>query len=1667
MALVDILILTALQDELEAVLGLGEGWAERRDSQNFRYYERGFPSDRGEELRVAAAWVGEMGAEAAAIRGGKLLDELDPACLAMCGVCAGDRAKVRLGDVIVADQLWPWDEGKSKEGEFFHAARTFDLQATWKMDAAHLARELHLEALSCERPPTKDAQRRWFLHALFAHEGEGKPAPAEHPERKSGCPSFPEIARELLEKQLVVRQGRAFRLTDAGRDAVDEDLALHPDGFPKDPPIRVHVGAIASGSALIEDEKIFERLRKIVRTTIGLEMEGSAIGQLARRFEKKAILVKAVQDYADREKDDAFRGFACKASAVFLMAFLQRHFEPQRKAPEPAEVGPRRERGRDFEMEREDPFLARVERVARLRHAGAGFTRHRGPAPFAGVLEVAVDVGGFFDMRVVAALDGPITEALAMRFVDEVEPHFRARHSMLRTTLVHRGEVAPKELRERMHRRGVLLETFDQYQGLFDLTAYLDWQTRELERSTVYAPGVYVEQHATIEIAGNLERVRTEDILRSLWDLLATPSQRRFVLVLGEFGAGKTFLLRELCRRMGRDKHPVWPVLLEMSKLEKQHDLAELLGAHFGRADVPGYNFKAFQYMLEEGRIALFFDGFDELADRVTYDTATAHFDTVLSAAQGQAKVLLSSRRQHFLTDGDADRAVRRELAKKAEGVAGAGYRLVMIEPFGERQIKEYLRKRLDDAEAAEARYRLIDEVKDLLGLSHNPRMLAFIAGIPEESLREAKKEHGEISAAGLYELLVRHWLDFEHQRSRRMGSSKGIARAALDRGIEVLGISMWHERARTVGVERIREVLERSSGMLGEHSLDPGALTFVFGSGSLLVRDAEGQFAFVHRSVMEWLVARVSAEELLQGKEPAALAADEMSALMADFFVSMAGREKAAGWARARMGEEGIVQKNAALLFKRMGERFELVSFEGQDLRGKDFSGVDWRGANLRKADLRGATLVRANLGGASLVNANLSRADMRGAAMIRAEIRNADFSFAKLQGASVTMPEPLDSWKWRGANLLGAEGVPDEMVTRLVGAGAVPPVLRSVDPMLAGAASCHHVAWSPDGELLAAAQRDGTIWLVDTVAGQVLRLLSGFVHAVNGVAFCPDGKTLASASDDGAVRLWDVCTGRELRTLEGHTNPVTSVAWSPDGKKLASASIDKNIRLWDAATGRNLGVFEGHTDGVTSVAWSPDGERLASGSDDNTVRLWDVGTGAMLAQIDAHFRTVASVAWSPDGKLLASGSYDNAIRLWDVASRSFLRGFMGHSSPVTSVAWSPDGKVLASASDDKTVRLWDVASGRALRTFEVHTNWVTSVAFSPDGKTLASGSYDKTVCLWDIGSGSFLRVFDGYTNGVSSAAWSPNGASLVSVSDDATLRLWDVRSGRAMEPLKEGHWRWVSSVAWSPDGKSLALGYGKHVRIWDLQGGRVQRMLEAHTKKVTSVAWSPDGQSVVSASDDNTIRFWHVATARVLATFAIDSFSVLGIAWSPDGKLLACGSYDGIIRILHAGSWQVLSIFEGHGASVRGVSWSPDGKTLASGSDDKTVKLWHVESGRMIGTFEVHTDAVTSVAWSPDGKSLSTSSADNTIRLWDLATGRCLAILLATPTGWVAFTPDGRYKYGGNITGSFWHIAGLCRFEPGELDLLLPDDADFFNLPEPPTEIKPCPPTTKPPSP
>ncbi len=331
---VDILIVNALRMELEAVetalRDLAVELTPREDPAGLPFL-LGTLSARDGPLRLALARPTRMGAVPVTATATSLVTQLRPTCLAMSGVCAGNPADVALGDVIIAEMAYAYDEGKRSADRFEGDHRQIPLTDRWQRHA----QELPVDGLACHGVPDMADRRNWLLECLAA-----KVDPARHParERYLGGALWENVVRTLEAERLILREGTSFLLTDDGLDAVAVRRAY--SGAPIGTlPIAVHVGPIASGNAVVKDGVTWESLKiQGVRTVLGLEMEAAAIAQVAHRLEvPRWIVAKGAMDHADPNKEDRFKPFAAAASAQVLLRFLQS--APMPGAHSPAQRG--------------------------------------------------------------------------------------------------------------------------------------------------------------------------------------------------------------------------------------------------------------------------------------------------------------------------------------------------------------------------------------------------------------------------------------------------------------------------------------------------------------------------------------------------------------------------------------------------------------------------------------------------------------------------------------------------------------------------------------------------------------------------------------------------------------------------------------------------------------------------------------------------------------------------------------------------------------------------------------------------------------------------------------------------------------------------------------------------------------------------------------------------------------------------------------------------------------------------------------------------------------------------------------------------------------------------------------------------------------------------------
>jgi NACHT domain-containing protein len=222
----------------------------------------------------------------------------------------------------------------------------------------------------------------------------------------------------------------------------------------------------------------------------------------------------------------------------------------------------------------------------------------------------------------------------------------------------------------------------------------------------------------------------------------------RFVLILGDFGTGKTFLLQKLAYDL-RDHHQLAPALVRMRDLQKSRTLDELVAQHMASREDP-FHLRSFRYLLRLGQITLLFDGFDKLALRTDYDWVVAHFETLREAAGGAAKVAVTSRHQYFATD----HAVRKALGTRVEALPGS--RIIRLLRLSEAQRRQLVVLAFDSAlathlfaaieRASGVPLTLVDALHDLPAddtlLHQRERLDAWLAQRPDRKDTELSDLH-------------------------------------------------------------------------------------------------------------------------------------------------------------------------------------------------------------------------------------------------------------------------------------------------------------------------------------------------------------------------------------------------------------------------------------------------------------------------------------------------------------------------------------------------------------------------------------------------------------------------------------------------------------------------------------------------------------------------------------------------------------------------------------------------------------------------------------------------------------------------------------------------------------------------------------------------------------
>lgn len=807
---------------------------------------------------------------------------------------------------------------------------------------------------------------------------------------------------------------------------------------------------------------------------------------------------------------------------------------------------------------------------------------------------------------------------------------------------------------------------------------------------------------------------------------------RGSLVLLGEYGYGKTsyclHLTYTLLRQWQRDSdNTYFPIFLSFRDFVPDQDSAGCRDAEERIVEILLTRFRLitqsadFPAAMQGRRLLLIFDGLDEIEKSLDVAWIRHQFQSTSGITRHFAKIIITCRASYLPDVDDVRRVLSTDQYELIVGAVARGTALevVTLLPFDvERKIR-YVELAVADPRQRARLLDVISRTPDLPDLTTRPVLLWMVVNTFRERGVDPRDLSG-ISLAGLYEKFTRQWLEFELDNEH-------IGHDVLE------NLELMHRIALKIyddpseQIPRGELLRELTISFPGRSQTEIARLEHEFVVCSFFRPSQVGYFAFVHRSFMEFFVARAYLGYINELRPESFGRQRLRPGLVARFLAQLIELEHArhaesvlVRWlqeARPLPAQDSHLGSNAATVLCHLSFRFQGLDLSEVDLRDADLGGGDFRYVRLRNAQLDNALLRRTRF----------AHADLEGADLRNVFISETEFTGANLRGAQIKNPRiiggPDTIW-------IALHSRDDRHVVVGTDRGSL-IVLRNdgtrtvVTEMFVHASGVMSVAFSADGAVLGVTNRSREIYLYDwpdLLAG-VARptVFADNSNYVRWLEFAPDDERLASGARDLMVKIWRYKDEPQVTELRFHVRDIMCVTWSPDGVWLASAGYDGTIAIWDTSTER-------------PVAYPARDWKLAT----------QRGVGSASVENWSHLGTIRALTFSPGGLWLASSSEDHTIKIWSLADPSLptVDTRVPTIHDVTSLIFVEDGAALVAGDSSGNLFKFDLQQGEVRRVDRAHASRVRSLDVNSRRDVVLSSSWDGTVKVWNVNDLSLIET-------------------------------------------------------------------------------------------------------------------------------------------------------------------------------------------------------------------------------------------------------------------------------------------------------------------------------------
>ncbi len=424
---------------------------------------------------------------------------------------------------------------------------------------------------------------------------------------------------------------------------------------------------------------------------------------------------------------------------------------------------------------------------------------------------------------------------------------------------IHKGFIITssdfsKDAKEFARKYNITCMTYLELIGsLANFKQYINMTIEKFEKDEVF--------HRYIELEGIISEGKEENDLKSIENYLLNNWVRRgktnHISILGEYGSGKTTLCNMLAYELAKayKSDPInnrIPILINLRDYSKAMNLKQLITDLLVNTHrIQNMTNSIFLRMNEYGKFVLIFDGFDEMAQRVDMNTTVRNFNELAQTAiPDNSKVILTCRTEYFRSDIEEREILSSEEGKYINLSTRPNFAIVHLKPFSLEKIRKFLIK-VNKTEA-EQWFNQIRETYNLFELSQRPVLLDMIV----KSIKQLSRIGGSINAGRLYDIYTDEWIQRDIASGRTM-----VTKEMKKDFVMTLANTLYFGVKSTVHFSEIPTLVKKQFELQNKTEVD-----FYEHDCRLctyLIRDNNGYYTFVHKSFMEFFVAKNLTESI------------------------------------------------------------------------------------------------------------------------------------------------------------------------------------------------------------------------------------------------------------------------------------------------------------------------------------------------------------------------------------------------------------------------------------------------------------------------------------------------------------------------------------------------------------------------------------------------------------------------------------------------------------------------------------------------------------------------------------------------------------------------------------------------------------------------------------